>query len=218
MIYLAIFLIVFNIFMWIIFGIRFHKIFSTDDIEKKLRQNLNLMLKDINYNASRNITLIEDKIKQLKSVSAEADRRLLVLKKELENTNKVNDFQKKIQKAVQKKNISVNNSQIDLFVGNSNDTISNKTDIILDDKENVMTERKNTDKIKNVTDKDESTKKSENKQNDFPDFFISPNPIKAKKEFNQIVLELKDLGFTPEQIARETSRSIQEVNLVLKLL
>ena len=84
----AVILTLFNIIMWIVFAAKFNKKFSTDDIIIKTRQQLNSMLSDINRNADRNINLINDRIKELKAVTAEAERRLSVLKVELEKTQK----------------------------------------------------------------------------------------------------------------------------------
>src|SRR5574344_3171092 len=84
------FICILNVIMWIIFANKFKKLFSTDDIIAKTREELNHMIIDVNRNADRNITLIEEKIKELKSVTAEAERRLALERSEEEKRMKVN--------------------------------------------------------------------------------------------------------------------------------
>ncbi len=76
-------LCVFNVVMWLVQIVRFKNIFSTDKIMEETRDQLNSMLMDINRNAERNITLIDDKIRQLKEISEEADRHIQLLKGEV---------------------------------------------------------------------------------------------------------------------------------------
>ncbi len=57
--------------------------FSVDGIIKKARRELNAMLTSINSDAERNIRLIDDRINQLKIVSADAESRVKLLKEEI---------------------------------------------------------------------------------------------------------------------------------------
>ena len=93
---LIILLCVFNLVMWLLAIVRFKKMFSTDEIIEETRTQLDRMLMNINQNAERNITLIEDGIRRLKEAEQEADRHLAVLRGELENVGKSKVFKEKI--------------------------------------------------------------------------------------------------------------------------
>ena len=57
-------LIIFNVAMWLVLLARFNSFFSTEDIIKKTRDSLNSMLTELNRNADRNITLMDDRSKR----------------------------------------------------------------------------------------------------------------------------------------------------------
>ncbi len=93
-------LCVFNLVMWLVAMIRFRSLFSTDDILQKARDELNNMLMDINRNAERNISLIEDRIRLLKEVSAEADRHVAVLEGQLEVVKQSEEFKNRLESLI----------------------------------------------------------------------------------------------------------------------
>ena len=102
-VFIAAFFCVLNISLWGVFFIKFKKIFSTDDIIASTREQMDRMIADINHNAGRNIELIEDRIKQLKAVVAEADRHVELAKRELESQRAALSYQNKIDSAMQAK-------------------------------------------------------------------------------------------------------------------
>lgn len=194
-----------NVILWIILAIRFKKIFSTEEIIEKTRDELNKMLGDVNRNAERNITLIEEKIKQLKAVSAEADRRLAVVKSELEKNGKNLEIQNKIltnSKTQSSRSGSGNLSAAekyrreqalgDLFSSseNKNEGIENESGL----------NSKNSNKIPLIT----------------PQIYMTDKPVEPKKDFNTLVKEKSQQGLTVEEIAAELGRSISEVKFSLE--
>ena len=96
---IAVFIIFFNILMWVVFFKKFNAFFSTDKIIEETNEKAKEIIKSINFNAGRSIDLIEDKIKQLKAVSAEAERKIGMLKKELSLAESSKSFQKKLDSA-----------------------------------------------------------------------------------------------------------------------
>ena len=221
-IFILVFLLIFNIVMWIVFGVKFKKIFNTDELLKKTRDELNFMLTDINTNAERNIQLIDGKISELKKISEEAEKNVRILRSEIDKTEKSTAFKKKIDtlnsknddtmerefnlmrriqlsdKAVaevQKKNENVDLQQLDLF------------------QEQELKPEENSVASENPSENVES----EEKTADIPEFYKAENQIEIKKGFNDLVKEYKSLGYTVEEIADMTSRSVQEVKLVLAL-
>lgn len=184
-----IFAVLFNISMWIVFFRKFNAFFSTDKIIEETNEKAKEIIKNINFNAGRNIDLIEDRIKQLKAVTAEAERRIIILKKELDVTDKSRKFQQKMEFST-KKNIPV---QGDLF----------------------FAEQPAGDEHAK---KETEPEKSSVRQTSFsePEIFISDNPVVLKKDFKSQVKEFHSLGLPAEEIARRTGRSIQEVRLVIE--
>lgn len=194
----AIILCFINILLWIIFAIRFKKIFTTDEIIEKTREELNQMLADVNRNAERNITLIEDKIRELKSVAAEADRRLSVYKTELEKEDRSKALETKIESNVHAKTTKASVStaaekylreqvQGDLFVSEP-------------PKKRETATVQGVHPIPIIS----------------PQVYLSDNPIEPKKDFNTQVKEKYEKGESVEDIAAELGRSTQEVKFALE--
>ena len=75
-------LCVINLVLWLIFFLKFKKLFSTDDVIQKTREQYELLLNDVNRNALSNIDLIQMKIDELQSLIDIADRRLTTLNNE----------------------------------------------------------------------------------------------------------------------------------------
>lgn len=89
-------LIVFNIAMWIFFLRRFNEFFSTDTIIDETNERAREIIREINASADRNIELTNEHIRELKKVSAEAERKVLLLQKELSTTEKSKRFQRRV--------------------------------------------------------------------------------------------------------------------------
>ena len=77
-------------------GVKFNKFFSTDKFIEESREQVNDMITSINRNASRNIELLNNKINQLKAISAEAEHNIQVLKTELIKSEKSKIFQQEL--------------------------------------------------------------------------------------------------------------------------
>ena len=221
----AFLLTAFNVVMWLIFALRFKKIFSTDDILNRTRTELNEMLNDINRNADRNITLIDERLRQLKAVSAEADRHLEILKKELAKVESTQAFQEKLaavtkpQNSLHKKNrvtstpastqgasISGRYTQGDLFITKkvqeelSKDRVKEKTDV-----PSAQQQEEHSERIRLIPIVE-------------PEIFATEKmtEVQVKKDFKTQVRELYNLGETPENIAVMLGRSVPEVKFSLE--
>ena len=77
-----------NLLLWLVFLIRFKKLFSADDIMVKFRDGMDSLIADAQRNTLSNINLIDEKIKELKAASAEAERKVAILRHELETPKK----------------------------------------------------------------------------------------------------------------------------------
>lgn len=190
---LAFFIICLNIILWVVFYIRFKKIFSTDEILTRTQTHLNNMLRDINLNASRNLELLEEKIRLVKSVTAETERKIEELKSELKKTDSIKTFEKHLTSS-SKKNKAENKASL---------TSKYKANASQNELFSISEE--------------ENSKKDKKLKESFPQISYAKDQIVAKKTFASQVMELKQKGYPAEAIAHELGRSIQEVSLVLEL-
>lgn len=207
-------LTIFNITMWIVFGIRFKKVFSTDDVIKRTRESLNRMLIDINRNAERNISLIDERINKLKAASAEADRHLIFVEKELEKIHSSTQLQRTLDDIVPVTTISFDQ------IGNVHPAqgyLNEQKHPVVIETENVA-EESSEPKYRQSAElqKIREEEKKAAMQKGVPEFTVSANPIVPKKNINIVIKELYDRGDTPESIATSLGISVQEVNFSLE--
>lgn len=87
MIYLVAALCVFNVIMWIIFGIRFHKIFSPDGMIEKARDGMNRLLRSMQKNTIDNVNLVNETIQKLEQSKIAAERKIDEINRKLELLN-----------------------------------------------------------------------------------------------------------------------------------
>lgn len=270
MIYVLVAVILFNLIMWIIMSFRFNKFFSTDKFIEESREQVNDMITSINRNASRNIELLNDKINQLKAISAEAEHNIQVLKTELIKSEKSKIFQQELDsysipktssslfdeiqnpqnftkenKINSKKNMTLLEefAQADIVEEkksfrktnkNPNPTVSSKANLtnlyeknknfgqeeLFSNKNLEETEKFNAemDLVQKMQEADKALSVAQEQKTKIPQFYVSNNPVKSKKDFSKIVKDLNDLGFSVEEIANKTARSVQEVKLALEFL
>lgn len=102
--FLAGFLIVFNIIMWLVLVAKFNRWFgerfSTDSLVASVKEQINQLIKDMNRNTSRNIDLVDEQVQRLKEMIAKADRHLAVARSELEKQEQAKAFTQKLQSVV----------------------------------------------------------------------------------------------------------------------
>ena len=232
MIFVNISLIIINLILWIVFAVKFKTFFSTEEVLDETRTELNEMLSSINKNAERNIELIDSKIKELKFVTAESDRRLKILKKELYNYEVNNEYKqnsnsfvapKENSKSKTNKTKSESNSGIQNSLFNEEELKDNElkadeiktADEIRETEINKRTQNE-IDFMTQMQQADNALAKAQMTGNPIPEFFKADKPISIKKDFKTEVIEMYKMGLSPQEIAERTSRSIQEVNLAIK--
>ncbi|MBP5358736.1 MAG: hypothetical protein J6W60_03010 [Treponema sp.] len=226
-------LCLFNVVMWLVQIIRFKNIFSTDKIMQETRDQLNSMLMDINRNAERNISLIEDKIRQLKEVSEEADRHIQLLKGEIALTEKSKAFQTQYERIARPEppapQIPV--KEIDTQVKEATQkapakpkkpkTSKPRNPVAAykqeqDQGDLFVSDRGKEERISLVVETDENQAQPQEK-NDFPVITMAKEPLVIKKSFNKEVQELAAQGMKADEIAIKLGRTIPEVNFALEI-
>lgn len=74
--YIAIFLSLVSIILMVIILIRFKKLFSTDAIIDKTKSQMNRVIMDVNYNAKRDLELLNESSRRLRSLLEDADKKM----------------------------------------------------------------------------------------------------------------------------------------------
>src|SRR5574344_1138812 len=193
-----------NIILWIVFAAKFKKIFSTDDIIEKTRDELNHMIADVNRNADRNITLIDAKIKELKSVTAEAERRLALERSEQEKHEKAKALaMEAIPHVVEQSKAARQSRKVVPAVEAYTNEQAQGDLFSSSEKKQAAAGGKSGDFIQKIPIV-------------VPQVYLSDNPVTPKKNFNTIVKEKYDQGESVEDIAAELGRSTQEVQFSLE--
>ena len=196
-------LIIFNIVLWFFFMRKFNAFFSTDEIIDETNLKVQEIVKNMNYSTERNIRLAEESVKRLKAVTAEAERKIAVLKKDLalakdlSLAEKTQEFQKKIESLSQKHLFPREN----IFL--KEDAQSSQTD------EDSLVQNGELIPAENTASATEG---------DGIELLVSENPILTKKDFRSEIAQLRSLGFSDDEIAYKTGRNVQEVKLAIGLL
>lgn len=74
--------------MWIVFGIKFKKRFSTDEVIEKAREDMNALLRSMQKNTVNNVNLVNDTIEKLEQARIAAERKVEQINKKIELLNK----------------------------------------------------------------------------------------------------------------------------------
>lgn len=217
-----------NLLLWLVFLIRFKKLFSVDDTMTKFRDGMDSLIKDAQRNTLSNINLIEEKIKELKAASAEAERKVAILRHELDSSEKSAVFQARLnmqaesfslkepEKPAAKKGrarASKRGASKIAAAYKQNELPGEDEAVALTGlfKENAQKSLFEEPLITVTKDGDAYGKVPIVKTK----IVASDNPIKPKKPFARRVRELAELGKSVEEIASETDHSTTEVQLVL---
>ena len=93
------FICIINIILWGVFLVKFKRLFSTDDI----RIELNKMIADINKNTAQDLTLIDNKMGEIRELLNIADRKIATVRKEAERKVEVETITNKIESVINEK-------------------------------------------------------------------------------------------------------------------
>lgn len=187
--YFVLFVIVLNLLLWGVMLFRFKKLFTTDDVIEKTRGKLNLMLKDLNASAERNVMIINDKISKLDSLLKEADKKIMLL----DNIHSRNEALEEFNKKVNEIHSLVNQAKNKEFATSPKSEVQKTT----------QSEKPPFVELAPATfyvEEDETV--------DLPS---SDNELKKN------ILALFDIDYSVEEIAKELNCSVTEVEFVLTL-
>ena len=74
--YIAIILSLLSIILMVVILVKFKKLFSTDAIIEKTKNQMNRVIMDVNNNANRDIELINDSTRRLRALLNDADKKM----------------------------------------------------------------------------------------------------------------------------------------------
>lgn len=214
MAFLVSFLIIFNILAWIVFLRNFKKLFTTEDVIEKAKSEINRIVIDLNANAERNISIIDDKINRLRALIAESDKKIKLLEDINTKTAALNDFRVKMEKSAQK-NISPEKNYLktaEVSVSKNAEKLPNGGQTTLFDEVSSLNEQvraQNTD----------SSPIYSSERLASPSVSVLGTSLKAKSkpDLKDSIISLFDAGFSVEEIAARLNCSTTEVSFALSL-
>ena len=213
---------VLNVFMWIVFLVKFKRLFSTDDIVLSTREELNKMIEDLNRNTSMNVSVIDMKIAQLKEAVSEAEekigraeRKIEALNSDLSNAEKSAEFRDSLggggRNLAEKSDVenhryfSVARSPAQQYQQNLSQAPENpvQTDFVGSD-----SVEKNSQQV---------AENSVTERNAMPEVTYAREQISPKKDFSTSVRELHAQGMDVEAIARALDSTTTEVQFIIDM-
>lgn len=197
-----------NLILWLVFFIKFKSLFSTDDVLQKTREQIGQLLSEVNGTTLANINLIDSKIEELNDAIENAERRIAAadIEQNFRNSKKIAGLTEEKQSSkIPPKETKKRTTRV------SNINVASKV-IEQEDAFEVKINKKAVSKTAKAAEKKEEPKP------DLPNIYMSKNPLKIKRNFQERVVELYNLGYPIEKIAKETERSTTEVQFVIDML
>ena len=179
-----------NIILWLFLFFYFKKRFSSQEILEDIRQEFEKLLTDIQGQTDRDISLVDEKVKELKELIENADQRIKAIKREQRRQKKDETESIKAQKLVAgtepvsmlQNPVYPLGSIVNRYVGNSE----------------VASPRAETANSPNPTP-------------------AASDPAKNDKPVREKVLELWKLGMEPELIAEKLTVSLTEIRMIIDM-
>ena len=212
-----------NIALWIVFTVRFKRLFSADDVIEKTKAEMDNMIRDINNNTVRAIDIIDDRTKRLKRLIEEADKRIALAQSEEAKKKSLSTLRDTLEKKTvpeasrraantYKKNAPRSRPAPDASyaVTGEGEVFAETQHSLFDDKQDEVYTKAEMNVMRNGT---SYTKVPVIK----PDVYFSETPVVPKKNFTKQVLEMSEMGLTIEQIAKQLSCSKTEVQMILDM-
>lgn len=235
--YFVVFLCIFNVVMWIVFLRLFRKLFTTENIIEDTKAEYNKLVTDFNKNTKLNITVIDDRIRQMKALIAEADKKIRLLTEAETKSVAARNLQsavsaasgnsgagsgsavrsprKKAQDAYTRNKTSQgfdSNSSFELTGEGVKEVSMGKQNMLFDDEE--PSPSIDTKATVNVTSHGDSWAEIPVVT---PNVYVSDKPIVPKKDKKSRIVELFDSGYSIEEISSELKLTDTEVQFALSL-
>ena len=233
-----------NLLLWLVFLVRFKKLFSADDIMTKFRDGMENLIKDAERNTARSMDVIDEKIRDSKAIVAEAERKVAILRRELQSAEKSAAFQSQLNLRASSFGQSVEERPSSAPLGAAKAPAKKaKGRGAAKTSPKASSRAAAAYKQNRLPGEDEAyaltglfQENAEKSLFEEPQIIVtkdgdaygkvpvisakivaSDNPIEPKKPFARRVREMADLGKSVEEIASATEHSTTEVQLVLDM-
>lgn len=242
MAWLIVVICVINIVLWVIFLIRFKKLFSTDKIIENTREQINKLVADIDKTTKRDLFLSNEQTKKIQSMLDDADEKMKMFKEATQRLREMIAEADKINHMPTSKspiyqNIpevpaskSVKNTQrkknIDAYVQNSNSGKNidpeNVYEVVKSQEQDLFAETENSKPVKNseitVTQDGAAYKEVPLIITKIYEEEPVESPLEKKRNLPKRVKELFNEGYSVEEIANQLSCSRTEVELIIEMI
>lgn len=223
-----------NLILWVIFIIRFKKLFSTDSIIEKTKNQMNKIIKDIDAATERDVFLSKEATARIQNVISDAEQKMEIFNQASQRLRDMIAEADKINKNSNKKSIykdlgsipkvetkSYNTtSNINAYLKNKSETLSSTQDLVQKEKSNVSVQKDlfdNPDVNNQIEKEDVSEKESP---------LIITNIVQEgedevsfdKTDLTENVKYLFNQGFDVKEIASKLSCSIIQVQFIIDML
>lgn len=226
-----------NLILWCVLWIRYRKLFSPDDVIERARSEMEHMISDMDRITSRDIDLFNDMEKRLRALIAETDKHIKIAEVEKMNEASAQILREEVNRSVQKSETYKHISQMeqrafDVYKASG----ANESTYMLTPEGFAHQARQPVQGNLFASETIQDTEQSQQIDTSMrvvvsqdgaavgqvpvvsPKVFFTDTPAPApKKSFDDSVLSLYAQGFSVEDISRELSCSITEVELVLEL-
>lgn len=189
---LVIIVCIVNIVLWLAFFFKWKKLFSTDEVIAKTKNEIENMIRDLDLTANRDIDLLTAKSEEIKTLLFTLDSKLGAVKAETLKTQKLSTFQKSLSKKTSDKSFD-----------KTEKPLTYKRPRFRDEKIDVLEKSK----IENA----------ELNFDDVPQIVFNETISAPKKEISNEIAELSEAGFSVEEIAKRLSCSRTEVEMRLAM-
>lgn len=176
-----------NIVLWLVFFFKWKKLFSTDEVIAKTKNEIENMIRDLDKTANRDIDLLSAKSEEIRALVMTLDSKLGAVKAETAKTRQLSV----LHKTLSKKN-------------------TDKSAPLTYKRPKFIREEKNTDDF--AREEQSGTLFDEVPQIVFSDTIKMP-----KKKLGNEISELHELGLSVEEIAKRLSCSRTEVEMRLAM-
>ena len=232
--FFVIFICLFNIVMWIVFLKKFKSLFTSEDIIASTKEKMERIISDMNRNVDRDITLVNDAISRLSSARNDAEKAMKLL----------NDMEKQSAALSSlKERISEKTSRITPYSARVEKAYEKHKGVVSFDKKNpaessVVITPKGEEEVKNTPVQNTLFEENSEPLNTraevtvnadgasyaeipvvVPEIYVPDTPVNAssKDDLKKRILNMYDMGYSPDDIVNELSCSMTEVQFVLTL-